>query len=649
MTEGLNEVSSESLNLTTEAVTKLGELFPEVVADGRVNFDTLKAILGSDVEESRERFGLTWPGKHQAIRAAQTPTTATLLPDRENSVNWDTSENVFIEGDNLEVLKILQKHYYGQIKMIYIDPPYNTGNDFVYEDDYADSIGSYLELTGQADGRGKLTTNPETAGRYHSNWLNMMYPRLKLARNLLAQDGVIFISIDDYEAAHLAQIGNEIFGVHNALTSDCVGPFIWPKSGATAGHAVRNHEYVFAWARNKSSLPFFKLSDYGEDHIIEHSALKKVSRSNPSSKLVLKRGMRFAGQDATFTGTIGESETMEIHGSMRFIDGQLVEDVEVTAGWAMKTQIESWMAGEETFDTKGQKIIEFFFNKNGMLRYLKERGTFHPRTLLDKGRVGTTKSASREIVEVTGRANPFSYAKPTDLIGYFMSFATSADDIVLDFFAGSGTTGHSVIKENLRDGQSRRFICVQLPEPAESGSALDQLGFRSISEFARERIKKAGMKYANEHESELQSRDLDLDVGFRAYRLVDTNFTKWTADTSLAQTSLVELLGNMAESASDDARPEALLTEVLLKLGFSLVERVETVEIDGLSAFTVADGAVIAYLNEHATPTLKQLRALVNQEPERLVILEDAFNGNDELKTNLVQECFTRNVDLWTI
>lgn len=219
MTDTINKVPEATPDFTTEAANILAELFPEVVADGKVDIEKLKTILGVDVDDARERFGLSWPGKAQAIRAAQTPTTATLEPDKENSVDWDTTQNIFIEGDNLEVLKVLQKHYYGQIKVIYIDPPYNTGNDFVYNDNYADSIGSYLELTGQTDEGGKLSTNSESAGRFHSNWLNMMYPRLKLARNLLTQDGVIFISIGDQELDNLKKLCGEIFGEHNFLAN----------------------------------------------------------------------------------------------------------------------------------------------------------------------------------------------------------------------------------------------------------------------------------------------------------------------------------------------------------------------------------------------------------------------------------------------
>lgn len=248
MNEIVNSVPSSTPDFTSEATNKLAELFPEIVTDGKVDLDKLKIILGDDVESGRERFGLTWPGKAQAIRAAQTPTTATLMPDKENSIDWDTTQNIFIEGDNLEVLKILQKHYYGKIKMIYIDPPYNTGNDFVYKDDYTDSIGSYLELTGQSDEGGKLTTNPESAGRFHSNWLNMMYPRLKLAKNLLSQDGVLALSIDDDEMPRVRMILDEIFGENNFYANIC-----WQKKYAPANDAKRfsdMHDFILVVSKS---------------------------------------------------------------------------------------------------------------------------------------------------------------------------------------------------------------------------------------------------------------------------------------------------------------------------------------------------------------------------------------------------------------
>ena len=611
MTEELNEVPRTTPDFATEAATKLAELFPEIVADGKINLDTLKTILDIDVEDGRERFGLTWPGKREAIRAAQTPTTATLMPDKENSVNWDTTQNVFIEGDNLEVLKILQKHYYGQIKMIYIDPPYNTGNDFVYADDFADSIGNYLKLTGQTDDGGKLSTNSESSGRFHSNWLNMMYPRLKLARNLLRNDGCIAVSIDDAEASHLCEILDEIFGESNRVG---VFSIIRAEGGGLAKQMIKGHDSLFIYARSLSSFkPLLRPKDIrgktvsieGEEYWIEEDWLRKEFGKY---------------------GTCMYEEILQYHGQ------------------AKKDEIDNGLA-------EGKYILlekTGGFHVVGRYRKISEDGSKFYSVIkhLNKNGNSDLKALGSDL------ASAFDYPKPTSLIQQFILgatfFSSDRDAMVLVFFAGSGTTAHAVMQLNANDGGTRRCISVQLPELTEEKSEARRLGFETISEISRERIRRAGKKILEEEGSKLDGRTDTLDIGFRTYKLVDTNFTKWKANSGLSEDQLVGLFADLADSADDRAHPEALLTEVLLKLGFSLSETIETVNVEGLEAFSVADGIVLAYLDEHMTPTLDQLRALVAKEPERLVILEDAFKGNDELKTNLVQECRTQNVDLWT-
>lgn len=341
MTEELNEVPRATPDFTTKAASQLAELFPEIVDDGKLNLDTLKTILGVDVEDARERFGLTWPGKREAIRAAQMPTTATLMPDKENSVDWDTTQNVFIEGDNLEVLKILQKHYYGKIKMVYIDPPYNTGNDFVYSDNYADSIGNYLEITGQSDDGGKLSTNSESDGRFHSNWLNMIYPRLKLARNLIRNDGVILISINDKEQAHLRQACDDLFGENNLIAQ-----FVWANEGNIDQQSkVKGmHEYVLAYARNIVNFerPAVIDPNITEDsklyrELIENS-ITKNGPANPPSEVELPEGF-----PASFAyGHIEPRNSSYPH----ILDDILIENGKVAAptrlksGWSSRNLLE---------------------------------------------------------------------------------------------------------------------------------------------------------------------------------------------------------------------------------------------------------------------------------------------------------------------
>lgn len=635
MTEELNEVPSTTSDFATEAAAKLAELFPEVAVDGKINLDTLKTILDIDVEDSRERFGLTWPGKRDAIRAAQTATTATLMPDKENSVNWDTTQNVFIEGDNLEVLKILQKHYYGQIKIIYIDPPYNTGKDFVYHDHYADPIGAYLDLTGQADEKGKLSTNAETSGRFHSNWLNMIYPRLKLARNLLDDDGLIFVSIDDSEVANLRHVLDQVFSEANFVEN-----YIW-ESNFRPDNSSRvereNAQHVLCYARRKTCLPDLvgvQKASEGLPSLTKNSMKLSTLKFSPD-------WVEFRFSDGVFPP--GERST-----------GYILEDqVEVRDGRATNEfRLTGRMIWSQDYLERqvreGTKIV---IKGDGFVPYSKKPTTskLAPTTLIPKDSVGDVLAGNAEIRSLFG-STVFNHPKPTTLLQYLIRSATAntnKDALIVDFFAGSGSTAHSVMALNAEDGGNRRCISVQLPEPTPADSEARRAGFEAISALSRERIRRAGARLLEAEESKLDGRK-NLDVGFRAYKLVDTNFTKWKADTGFSEGALVDLLSEMSDSANDDARPEALLTELLLKLGFSLSEKIETINVEGLEVFSVADGLVTAYLNEHTTPTLDQLRALVAKEPERLVILEDAFKGNDELKTNLVQECKTRNVDLWT-
>ncbi|WP_311777318.1 site-specific DNA-methyltransferase [Trueperella abortisuis] len=655
MGDTTHEVPGTTPDFATEAAERLAELFPEVIADGKINVERLKALLGEDVEDGRERFGLTWPGKRDAIRAAQTPTTATLMPDKENSIDWDITENVFIEGDNLEVLKILQKHYYGQIKMIYIDPPYNTGNDFVYSDNYADSIGSYLELTGQTDEGGKLSTNSESAGRFHSNWLNMMYPRLKLARNLLREDGAVFISIDEVEIGNLKQICNEVFGENNLI-----GSMIWAAGRKNDSKFISaSHEYILCYVRNKSVL-----TENGITWKVRKKGLEAIYAA--AEQFVRESGGNYNAASAALKAwykSLADGDDSKKHKHYSRIDergvyfpgdiswpgggGPKYEVLHPVTGQPVKVPSRGWLFQKDVMDQHIRDTRVLFGATEDAVptfkRYLKDTELEVPYSVFYQD----GRAATKRLTNLMG-SKVFDFPKDEYVLQTLLAMTTDDRDIILDFFAGSGTTAHAVMQLNAEDGGNRRCISVQLPEPTGEKSEARKAGYRTISEITRERIRRAGKKILEEETSKLDGRADSLDVGFRAYKLVDTNFTKWKADSGLSEDELVGLFSDLADSADDHARPEALLTEALLKLGFSLTEKIETVTVAGLSVFSVADGLVMAYLDEHTQPTLDQLRALVAREPERLVVLEDAFQGNDELKTNLVQECRTRNVDLWT-
>ena len=629
MTEELNKVPHETPNFATEAASQLAELFPEIVADGKINLDTLKTILDIDVEDGRERFGLSWPGKAQAIRAAQTPTTATLEPDKENSVDWDTTQNVFIEGDNLEVLKVLQKHYYGQIKIIYIDPPYNTGNDFVYSDDYANSIGSYLARTGQTDEGGRLSTNSESAGRFHSNWLNMMYPRLRLARNLLDRDGVIFVSIGVEELGNLIAVMGEVFGDHNLLP---IFTRVTKKSSNNGQTFSPSTDFVVAAAREISAVKPFSVP-LTEEQIRSYN--KSDNRGAYKEIGLYQAALKHGGSRYPIKAPDGQ---MIITPSgpwrwneERFLQGLTNDEI------VFKRSDRSPLINAETGVSSGWNVYTKLH-----LRDREESGLL-PKNYSDEFQ---NNIGSRELRELD---IPFDFPKPAKFIEFLLFITGIREGIVLDAFAGSGTTSHAVMRLNAEDGGNRKCISVQLPEPTSAGSVAQEARFQTITDITRERIRRAGRKVLEGEAIKLDGRADSLDVGFRAYKLVDTNFTKWKADSGLSEDELIGLFSHLADSADDHAHPETLLTEVLLKLGFSLTEKIETIKVAGLNIFSVADGLVMAYLDEHTQPTLDQLRALVDEEPERLVILEDAFHGNDELKTNLVQECRAHNVDLWTV
>lgn len=623
MSDAISEVPSSSPNFRTEIAEKLAELVPEVVADGKIDVEVLKNLLDEDAAVGSERFGLFWPGKAQAARAAQTPTTATLAPERENSVDWDNTQNVFIEGDNLEVLKILQRHYFGKIKMIYIDPPYNRGDDLIYKDDYTDPMGSYLKMSGQADGGGVLTSNTEKSGRFHSKWLNMIFPRLKMARNLMTQDGVIFISISDHEVSDLRLVADEIFGSDNFIAD-----IIWNSTKSVTNTALisvsHTHNLVYA-----KSLKYFT--------------------SHKSEFRLPEEDKGFHNPDNDPRGP-WKADPFQVEGVR---PNQRYEIINPNTGEKYIPNLGcSWKNDYKRFKVllEEDRIVFGATGESGPQRKrfrseAMERGRVS-KTLWDD--VETTASGTRQLKEMFDNVSPFPNPKPIGLVERMIQLGCPSDGIILDFFAGSGTVAHSVMRLNSRDGRNRKCISVQIPEPVPSEYIGRGGNFSVISEISRERIRRAGKKVLEEEAGSLGERGEPLDVGFRSYKLVDTNFARWNLTSEITADGIAQEISYQADSSDDDASSEWKLTELLIKLGFSLTEKIHRIYVSGLEVFSVADGLVLAYTDEHTAPTLEQLRALVAARPEKLIIVEDAFHGNDELKTNLVQECRTHHVDLHT-
>ena len=502
-----------SENGREEVISKLGALLPGAIAeDGRVDIVAFRNAVGAEyTTDGDQRYELKFAGKGIANYLADSPTDKELKAECNQSKDFDATSNVVIRGDNLDVLKILRKNYYGSIKVIYIDPPYNTvKNTFIYKDDFKVSDAELIE---------ELGLDQETVERFHdlygtrthSGWLAFMYPRLKLARELLAEDGMIFISIDDHEQSNLRIICDEVFGEGNFLAS-----VIWDLgAGTTAGHFIRSHEYVLAYAKNKSRLDNFTYQ--GSDDLISERALKRISKKNPASSITFPKGMEYGGKDCTFVDRVGKGEQISVvDGDLVFKDGRLSQDTTLKAGWAMRNQILSWIDGEETFDTKGQRIIKFFFNRKGILQYEKERTKINPRTVL--GGIASTKKGSSRIMRLF-EANVFPYPKPTELIKYLISLAAYENDTVMDFFAGSGTTGEAVMDLNAEDGRNRKYILVQwdekIKDSEESEAAIkyckDNGLDRVVSSITVERLKLAGNMIKKEHP--------DTDTGYKVFSL----------------------------------------------------------------------------------------------------------------------------------
>ncbi|MBA3869516.1 MAG: site-specific DNA-methyltransferase [Anaerolineae bacterium] len=546
-----DQVSKTSINLAKERSEQLSDLFPEAFREGQLDLEALKAALGLQTSDTKtERFSFTWAGKRDAIRLAQTPSRATLIPSVEESINWDTTSNAFIEGDNLEVLKLIGRSYFGRVKMIYIDPPYNTGNDFVYPDNYSDPLETYLHMTGQTDTNGnRLTSNAESNGRYHSAWLSMMYPRLVLARQFLKEDGIIFISIDDHEVHNLRQLMNEIFGEESLLAC-----FIWHRrqmsDSRNQDRASTDHEYVLAYRRPSATLQ-------GRD-------VDLSKYNNPNND---PRGDWFS---ADLTGLANKEQRPNLHYDIANPETEIVYHPSVTRGWSVsKTTFERLIQeGRIIWPSKPD-------GRPRVRKYLNEREDFKTgfSTILD---VGFTTEGTREIQSLFGD-KIIQFPKPVSLIKTLIAQATSQydSDIVMDFFAGSSTTAQAVYELNGEDGGNRRYVLVQLPEPTDNPT------FPTIADIGKERIRRVIDKIEKSNGKLLRSSD---DLGFRVFKLTQSNYRQWQPTEDAGE--IVQQLELMADSLLVAGwKPENVIFEVAVKEGYGLNIQVE--QIDGLGDSTV--------------------------------------------------------------
>jgi len=604
-------LNGQSADIVSDNIQKLKQIFPEVFCEDSIDFEKLQAVLGEYADDNEERYNFTWWGKSRALRLAQTPSMGTLRPCKEESKDWDTTENLYIEGDNLEVLKLLQKSYHGKIKMIYIDPPYNTGKDFVYPDDYKDPLKNYLKMTGQVDEAGKkVSTNSEASGRYHTNWLNMMYPRLRLARNLLRDDGVIFISIDDNEVDNLRKLCNEIFGEENF-----VAQFVWKsKLGkvGTTSTISSTHEYILCFAKQFTKLSFRMIEKYSEGR---------------------KENLRQWGQ----------ADRREDRPSMYYpieIDGVSVLPIkdDGTEG--------RWRVGKETAEElKSQGCLTLVEKETGYNIYR----TFPPgissipydTLLLDD--IGTSAKGSITLQSMDLQKY-FDYPKSVDILRFFTFLCTYSNDIILDFFSGSATTAHAVINLNAEDGGDRKFIMVQLPEPTDEKSEAYKAGYENICEIGKERIRRAGEKIKAElrEKQKGQSSILeentsvnpdDLDIGFKVFKLDSSNLKKWNPDYENLEASLLDSVENFVEGRTE----LDVVYEIMLKYGIDLTLPLEEYEIGGKKIFSIGYGALMICLDQEITTEVAnqivRLKEELKPEVMRVVFKDNGFQ-DDSAKTN---------------
>jgi len=642
---------TRSADVLAGNIEHLKALFPEAWTEGKVDFEVLKQLLGGIVDEREEKYGLNWHGKRKARQLALTPSTGTLRPCPEDSVDWDTTQNLMIEGDNLEVLKLLQKSYAGKVKLIYIDPPYNTGKDFVYPDNFQDNIKKYLELTGQTgEGGKKLSSNTEASGRFHTDWLNMMYPRLKLARNLLRPDGGIFVSCDEGEQARLRVAMDEVFGQENF-----VADMVWAAGRKNDSRLISvSHEYIVCYARDSSHLKEQKIEwrqrkkglediyaqyeklnrEIGNDYAAITTGMKEwfkdLADSHPAKAhkhyhRVDRRGIYFAS-DISWPG--GGGPKYEV------LHPKTKKPVRVPArGWTTPDpkKMQSWIDDDR---------VDFGEDETSapcLKKHLKDSEYQPPYSVFyQDGRAASKRL--RSLME----ADCFDFPKDETVLQELVGMMTSTDDLIVDFFAGSGTTGHAVSAQNALDGGKRHHILVQLPEPLDpekddqsiAANYCDTLGKpRTIAELTKERLRRAGKKIREENPL------FAGDLGFRVFKLASSNIRAWEPDRD----KLAETLEASIEHLKTDRTEQDILFELLLKLGLDLCVPIEQKKIAGKQVHSIGGGTLIVCLNESIVKKEVELLAMgiiawhKNLTPagETTVVFRDSAFADDVTKTNL--------------
>lgn len=628
-------MDGKSLTPKEIKLKQLQELMPEVFSEGKVDFERLKATLGEDINFNNERYVLNWAGKSEAFRALQTPSAKTLVPAKDESVDFDSTENLFIEGENLEVLKVLQKSYFGKVKMIYIDPPYNTGNDsFIYPDKFSETKDEYQRRVGDKDEEGFMTKegmfrkNSRENGQYHSNWLNMMYPRLFLAKNLMRQDGVIFVSIDDHEVHNLRLMMNEIFGEENFVAN-----IVWQKKYA-ATNDVKGfsnlHDHIIVYQKS---------TDFNRNFLPRTEEQNKPYRNDDGDGKGLWRS------DNLLVRSFSESGVYPI------INPNTGEEFYPPQG-------SCWRASRKTMDVWLSEN-RIFFGKDGkgapqLKRYLKEvqQGKV-PSTWWTFEEVGHNDAANKELKALFNSKAPFDTPKPVSLIMQILRISSLKDDYIFDFFSGSGTTAHAVMDLNKEDGGNRKYICVQLPEKSDEKSEAFKAGYKTIADIAKERVRRAGKKIAEEIQTENEkkkgelnfdqsNKEKQVDTGFKVLKLADSSFKQWQQIEGKDAKALEEQMKLFVDPVSEKATTENMVYELLLKSGKDLNSEITHEE----GYYCINDNEMVLML-EKATRDI--VDAILKEKPQKVIALDRLFKGNDQLKTNTALQMKDAGIEFKTI
>ncbi|EPR73436.1 Type III restriction-modification system methylation subunit [Winogradskyella psychrotolerans RS-3] len=611
---------SQSENIVETNIDKLKALFPEIVTEGKIDFKVLQEVLGNELEEGEEYYRFTWAGKANARREAQKPSTGTLRPAPEESVDWDTTQNLYIEGDNLEVLKLLQKSYAGKVKMIYIDPPYNTGKDILYKNDFSDSLKSYLDYTNQTKNDQLLSTNPDTQGRYHSDWLTLMYSRIRLSRNLLTDNGFIVLTIDHFELHNLIKICDEIFGEDNRIVNVTIQHN--PKGRNQAEFFSENIEYMLIYSKNKSNAAFNKVA-ISEDVLSTFSERDNLGKYRWESYIRARTSWSRKNRPNNWY-PIYVSENGEHISSSSFPN-------------AIKTLPEnrngefSWKNIKDTFEELNSKKMIRVQTKDGEItiqhKYYEQEVL---KNLWIEKKYQSEFYGTNIIKELFG-SNVFSYPKSIHAVKDILKIISSKDDLILDFFSGSATTAHATIQLNLEDSGNRKYVMVQLPEYTDEKSEAFKSGFKTIDEIGKERIRRAAKKIVEENPEKAKN----LDLGFKVFKLDTSNIKGWDGNPDTLDESLFDAQDNI----KTDRTEHDVLYEILLKYGLDLTLPIEEKNIEGKTVFSVGFGALFICLADNITNKVAEGIGKWKEElqPEicRVVFKDSGFT--DVEKTNSVQ------------